>query len=270
MRNMTAQPTAASTPNSATSATSATGHPAEHASPDTASSTARNGSGRSESGRSRYHHGDLANALTQAAVGLAREGGPDAVVLREAARQVGVSPTAAYRHFTAHDDLLYSVKLQAQQALARAMNDSVGGSPASGDPAAEAVRRMGAIGLGYMRFALAEPGLFRTAFCHAEPSEPSRPSGRSAPDGPSDAEPHSVESLQRYQSFKILSDTLDVLVEFGVLPPERRPNAEIPAWSIVHGLAMLLLDGPLGINSAEEREAVMKLTVDTIINGLIR
>ena len=48
--------------------------------------------------RDRYHHGDLANALTLAATDLAREGGPEAVVLRQAARQVGVSATAAYRH----------------------------------------------------------------------------------------------------------------------------------------------------------------------------
>lgn len=52
-------------------------------------------------GRSRYHHGDLRNALIEAAVELATEGGPERVVLREAARSVGVSPTAAYRHFGA-------------------------------------------------------------------------------------------------------------------------------------------------------------------------
>jgi len=260
MRTMTARPTASSTPNSATDRAAEKVAKTEHASAGTASSN----TARSQPGRGRYHHGDLANALTQAGVGLAREGGPDAVVLREAARQVGVSPAAAYRHFTAHDDLLYSVKLQAQQTLAHAMHESLGDSPVSADPAAEAVRRMAAIGLGYLRFALDEPGLFRTAFCHAEPSDP----GALGP--PNHDEPHSVEYLQRYQAFQILSDTLDTLVELGVLPPERRPNAEIPAWSVVHGLAMLLLDGPLGIDGVEEREAVMRLTVDTVINGLIR
>ena len=263
MRTMTARPAApsASTSTSVTPvSTGATERPVGQVVPgETAGSAAR-----SEPGRSRYHHGDLANALTQAGVVLAREGGPDAVVLREAARQVGVSPAAAYRHFAAHDDLRYAVKLQAQQALASAMHDSIGSSPASADPAAEAVRRMSAIGLAYLRFALAEPGLFRTAFCHAEPSDPG------AADGPSHDEPHSVEYLQRYQAFQILSDTLDSLVELGVLPPERRPNAEIPAWSIVHGLAMLLLDGPLGIDGDEAREAAMKLTIDTVVHGLIR
>ncbi|MDQ6716487.1 MAG: TetR/AcrR family transcriptional regulator, partial [Actinomycetota bacterium] len=55
---------------------------------------------------SRYHHGDLRRALVLAATSLARAGGPDAVVLREVTRQVGVSANAAYRHFADRDALL--------------------------------------------------------------------------------------------------------------------------------------------------------------------
>ena len=62
-----------------------------------------------------YHHGDLRNALIDAATALAREGGPDAVVLREAARRVGVSSAAAYHHFANRDQLNQAVK---QRALA--------------------------------------------------------------------------------------------------------------------------------------------------------
>ncbi|HEU5333352.1 MAG TPA: TetR/AcrR family transcriptional regulator [Actinocrinis sp.] len=105
----------------------------------------------------RYHHGDLANALTRVAADLARRGGPDAVVLREAARRVGVSPTAAYRHFGAHEDLLRAVRSHAQDALAHAMESAATDSQnprTLTHTLAEA----------YIRFALAEPGLFRTAF----------------------------------------------------------------------------------------------------------
>jgi hypothetical protein len=49
--------------------------------------------------RDSYHHGDLYNALVEAAVDLARSGGPEAVVLRKVARRVSVSVTSAYRHF---------------------------------------------------------------------------------------------------------------------------------------------------------------------------
>ena len=49
--------------------------------------------------RATYRHGDLRQALLDAGLAMAREGGPDAVVLREATRRAGVSPNAAYRHF---------------------------------------------------------------------------------------------------------------------------------------------------------------------------
>jgi AcrR family transcriptional regulator len=256
MRTMTARPTAASQA-AATPADAASDAPPTPATPPSADVP------ETEAPRGRYHHGDLANALTRAGVDLAREGGPGAVVLREAARRVRVSPAAAYRHFAGHDDLLYTVKLQAQAELAGAMLAGVSASPPAADPAAEAIRRMAAIGLAYLRFALAEPGLFRTAFCHAEPSD------EATPDAPDHAEPHTVDYLRRYRAFQILSETLDQLAELGILPAERRPNAEVPAWACVHGLAMLLLDGPLGVDDPAQREALLHHTINTIINGLI-
>ncbi len=59
--------------------------------------------------RSTYHHGDLRRALLTATFELARAGGPEAVVLREATRRVGVVPNAAYRHFADRPTLLSSV-----------------------------------------------------------------------------------------------------------------------------------------------------------------
>ena len=56
--------------------------------------------------RATYRHGDLHRALLDAGIELARQGGPDAVVLREATRRAGVAPNAAYRHFANRDDLL--------------------------------------------------------------------------------------------------------------------------------------------------------------------
>jgi hypothetical protein len=52
--------------------------------------------------------------------------------------------------------------------------------------------------------------------------------------------------------FQLLSSALDLLVEGGVLPRERRPGAEYLAWSAVHGLAILIIEGPL--NSASDKE----------------
>ena len=59
--------------------------------------------------RKPYHHGSLHSALIEASIALAREGGPDRVILREAARAAGVSHSAAYRHFADREALLAEV-----------------------------------------------------------------------------------------------------------------------------------------------------------------
>ncbi|AVZ71289.1 TetR/AcrR family transcriptional regulator [Streptomyces lunaelactis] len=210
-------------------------------------------------GKSRYHHGDLRNALIEAAVGLAVEGGPERVVLREAARSVGVSPTAAYRHFTGQGDLLEAVKIRGQQALADSMTEAVRVLPGLDDPGEEAVRRTEAIGRGYVRFAIEHPGLYRTAFCRTPLAEGSGFTGLDAP-----------EDRPEFAAFVQLSDTLDTLVAAGRMRPENRPAAEVAAWSAVHGLSLLILDGPLAHLPADQRDAVVERTLTTIVAGLTR
>jgi AcrR family transcriptional regulator len=202
--------------------------------------------------RGRYHHGDLANALTTAATQLARDGGPEAVVLREAARSVGVSATAAYRHFAGHGDLMHAVKECAQAALADRMRAELAAGAPDPDPRREAVRRLRAIGIGYIGFALDEPGLFRTAFCRADK-------------GFADA----AAAMPNSPAFQLLAETLDALAETGLLPPQRRPHAELFAWSCTHGLAMLLLDGPLSQLPERDREQVVARTLQGVLDGLV-
>ncbi len=221
---------------------------------------------RPEPGRSRYHHGDLANALTAAGVALAREGGPDAVVLREAARRVGVSPAAAYRHFAGHDELRHAVKLRAQDQLAEAMETGISAGPEAGDPATEAVRQMGAIGTAYLHFALSEPGLFRTAFCLTAHDEDDHTAASQDSEG---APPSDIEHMLEHKAFQILHRTLDLLVDCGVLAPALRPLAEIPAWSAVHGLATLMLDGPLKLSDPELVQTVGDKVLDCVLHGLL-
>ncbi|MEV0637045.1 TetR/AcrR family transcriptional regulator [Streptomyces sp. NPDC050619] len=211
------------------------------------------------SGRTRYHHGDLRNALIEAAVGLAVAGGPERVVLREAARSVGVSPTAAYRHFNGQADLLKAVKLRGQQALAASMTEDVRALPKLDDPGEEAVRRAEAIGRGYVRFAIEHPGLYRTAFCRTSEAERSDFTGLEAP-----------EEGAEFAAFRELTDTLDALVAAGRMRPENRPAAEVAAWSTVHGLSLLILDGPLALLPADQRDAVVERTITTVVAGLIR
>jgi AcrR family transcriptional regulator len=201
--------------------------------------------------RPHYHHGDLANALTAAATQLAREGGPDAVVLREAARQVGVSATAAYRHFANHGDLMHAVKHQAAEQLADRMRIELARTPALDEPGPESLRQLRALGHGYLRFALDEPGLFRSAFCQPDhdPAEPQLDLALAAP-------------------FQMLVDRIDSLVDNGILAPARRPWAEMFAWAAVHGLAMLFLDGPLGLCTPTDQDEVIERVLEGVLVGL--
>ena len=85
--------------------------------------------------RETYRHGDLRNALLQAGIALAREGGRDAIVLREATRRAGVVPNAAYRHFASRQALIDAVRAAALAELAQAMEAEMAAVPAGSTPA---------------------------------------------------------------------------------------------------------------------------------------
>src|SRR3954468_3129329 len=118
---------------------------------------------RYSSAVSSYHHGNLRPALVEAAAELARVSGPDGVVLREVARQTGVSHNAAYRHFADRDELLAEVAALGMAQLEQAMRDRLA-AVRTRDPVQRARRRLRATGRAYVEFALAEPGMFEVAF----------------------------------------------------------------------------------------------------------
>lgn len=175
--------------------------------------------------------GAVRSALVQAGLELARSGGPDAVVLREVTRMVGVVPNTAYRHFADRDSLLAAVRDEAVRALAGRMADGMSKARQGPHTPTGARLRLRAVGQAYLEFARTEPGLFDTAF--AVPDHPG---------GPETDEASPLELLQA---------GLDNLVGAGILESTRRPNIEYPIWASVHGLAMLLR-GPL--RSLPERE----------------
>jgi AcrR family transcriptional regulator len=198
---------------------------------------------------STYHHGNLRPALVQAAVELARVDGPDGVVLREVARQTGVSHNAAYRHFADREELLAEVASVAMDQLEQAMEQRMA-TVTSRSPALRARRRLGEVGRAYVYFALAEPGLFEVAFA-AQQTPPERPSR------PETAGPYGV-----------LGRVLDELVAAGLLTRARREGADVVCWAGVHGFAMLHTHGPLREMPPEMREATLDLLLATIQRGL--
>jgi AcrR family transcriptional regulator len=203
--------------------------------------------------RGTYRHGDLRRALLDAGIELARSGGPDAVVLREATRRAGVVPNAAYRHFGSRQALLQAVRSAALSALAVAMEAEL--ARLRGKRPAEFARaRLRAIGAGYLRFAQTETGLFRTAF-----AVPAELRGVAVPGGAGNS---------GLNPFELLGAALDRLVEAGVLPAERRPGAEYLAWSAVHGLAMLVIDGPLRSFTRAQMQDIGQRVLDMVEKGL--
>ena len=205
-----------------------------------------------------YHHGDLRNALVDAAVTAARVNGPEAVVVRDMARQVGVSHNAAYRHFASRENLLTAVAEVGLGGLAATMREELEATPRKRDPAARARQRLRAIGRAYVSYAMAEPGLFRTIWAAAQyPSVP-----------PSALASNDIAQAEMSDPYLILNAVLDELVDAGAIPASRRPYSETVAWSAVHGLSMLIINGPLAGMPRAEIDRVLNRLCDVIDAGL--
>ena len=204
--------------------------------------------------RTTYRHGDLYRTLLSSGIELARDGGPDAVVLREVTRRAGVVPNAAYRHFADRQALVQAVSEAAMSLLASTMEAEQAAMGHHEDAAAAARTRLCAVGTGYLRFAQAEPGLFRTAF--SVPGD-LQLAGSAASAGESGLTP-----------FQQLTAALDEMVAAKILPPERRMGAEFLAWSAVHGLAMLLINGPLRSLEPAQKQDIGQMLVAMVERGL--
>jgi AcrR family transcriptional regulator len=174
--------------------------------------------------RDAYHHGDLRTALVAEALKLLEKQDLEALSLREVARNLGVSATAVYRHFPAKEDLL---KALAGRGLAMLAEQQQWAAAKAKGAAAFAET-----GRAYVRFALANPNLFRLIFIHTP--------GRLRPDAQS-PEGSPARLLRNYIA--------------GALGPRATQEqifvAALRAWALVHGLSMLILDEQIDRKVAE-------------------
>ncbi len=189
--------------------------------------------------RASYHHGDLRRTLLETALRLIAERGPEGFSLREAAREVSVSPAAAYRHFADKPALLAALAADGHGQLASEME--------------KAAARAGS----------AEPAPARAV-------RPCSPSARPTSTSPSGTRPSSASCSAPRCAWRgsspaaarpaatptdILADTLDQLVATGAVPPGRRPGAEVAVWSSVHGFSTLVVDGALRLTPRQRAAA---------------
>jgi AcrR family transcriptional regulator len=201
-----------------------------------------------------YHHGDLRAALINAALDIARESGVGGLRLREITRVAGVSPNAAYRHFEDLDALILAAALEAQARLADAMGSRMAVTRMTTDMSEVAVENLRCVGLGYIDFALKEPGWFELALVTFDPH---------AGKGPAVTVGDQVPL-----PFQLLINALDGMVNAGALAPERRLNAEWSSWSAVHGFSDIATRGPLRDQDPEMLNALGAHVVESVIRAL--
>ena len=204
--------------------------------------------------RASYHHGDLRHALVEAALRLVSQKGVQGFSLRETAREVGVSPAAAYRHFQDKAALLTALGVDGMGRMAAAMEEAIVRAPGAPGSPARAVAEMAAIGVAYVEFAVAWPAHFRVMFgpwCE-HPDMGALPAG---------------VLPQGRDPYQIMVDELDGLVRCGVITAEARRGAEVAAWASVHGLASLLVEESLPFGPAERAQA-LGVIVRTLFLGL--
>ena len=167
----------------------------------------------------RYHHGDLRAALVEAGLRLLGESPGDAPGLREVARAVGVSSAAVYRHFPNREALLRALAFAGLEQLGAAQTAAM----RDGTTAKDAFN---ASGRAYVRFALANPSLYRLIFVTTGGADRSGMPG-------DDNEPGRLllGSVARLYGDRLSGDSQRIVA--------------LRAWAIVHGLSMLALDGVL-------------------------
>jgi AcrR family transcriptional regulator len=199
--------------------------------------------------------GGLREDLLRHGIEIARAGGPEAVSLRDVQRRSGVSNSAAYRHYADREALLSAIADFAAAELAHRMR--IAQSRVSEDlPPADRVRaRLRATGAAYLEFAIDEPGWFAVAF-------------RAGPVAKDPIGSGSGREAKESDPFRLLGHCLDDMVRVGTLDRDRRANSDIAAWSAVHGLATLLIDGHLGHLQPEQRQAVIGRLLEVVEAGI--
>lgn len=168
-----------------------------------------------------YHHGNLTEALVEAALDLIAEHGPAGFSFAEVTRAVGVSPAAPYRHFRDRDALMAEVARRGfdrfSASLAKAWDD---GRP-------DAMTAFMNVGRAYLAFARAEPAYYAAMFEARLPSDMSRELSQAAD-----------------QAFAVLRDACETLI--AGMPKDRRPPAlmmSLHVWAMSHGIASLFARG---------------------------
>ena len=197
-----------------------------------------------------YHHGNLAQALVEAALALLDETQDWAFSLREVARRAGVSHNAPYKHFPEKRDLLAAVAARGFEALAEHTLSSLKGL-------SDARAQLLACGRAFVARGIANPALYRLMFSAALTSP--------------DAGRPAIEKTAAAKSRAIVEATFAEAARSEEFPSSMANSREgaaasLAMWSILHGLTMLAIDDFVG--PPEEVETLVGPILGALLNGI--
>ncbi len=193
-----------------------------------------------------YHHGNLRQALVDAALHLIQEKGPNGFTLSEAAKNAGVTPAAVYRHFDGRESLIAECALQGHEIFADLMAFAFN----NGQPSALAAFE--ATGRAYLAFARRHPGHYMAMF----------ESGTSM-----NATPELAVAAAKSRS--VLERAAEGLSAH--VPPEKRPPPEMfsaHVWAMSHGVVELFARGRPGAASPFAPEDLLETGIGIYLRGL--
>ena len=184
-----------------------------------------------------YHHGELRTALVGAALDLLAENGADAVSLRAVARRAGVSAMAPYRHYPDKEALLAAVAVQGFNGLRDVLR--------AADYTAPAGQALVEQASAYVGYALDHPALFRLMF------------------GPKRLGVHPELTAAGEAAYAVLAARVAA---------EAPANADRDAralgcWSMVHGLASLVLDDRISDKTVAPDGDVTRRVAEAMLGG---
>ncbi len=191
-----------------------------------------------------YHHGDLRNALIEAALAALTHRGDSDFSLSELARGAGVTPAAAYKHFTDKQSLVAALAQIGFERLAAAFEEAAP-EAAPATSARSARQRFASVGQAYLHFGVAQPALFHLMFGGAGALYRQQ----------------ATAGAQPTRSFSYLLRALADLHRFGVIGQAPRPQDQWFAWSAIHGATELCLAGiaPLGGQADSSQHITQRL-----------
>ena len=196
--------------------------------------------------KSTYHHGNLREALISGAIEILEEEGLSALSLRGVARRAGVSQAAPYHHFKNKKGMLAAIAVRGFEEMGRAQQADAKGAEKKG--------RLGALGRGYVNFGLAHPALLRLMF------------------GPELSSPSEFPELAAVgsESYRQLTEAVSVQMTEGDEDGLSPQIAALAAWALVHGLAMLMIDGrlPTSFSDPKKTDELIEQVTAAFARGL--